>query len=61
LVDAGDQVISVTDWRGTGASSDLNYHVRAAEVFTVRGGKVVRAELGFADKAAALAAVGAAD
>jgi ketosteroid isomerase-like protein len=58
FIDAADRVVCVTDWRGTGSKSDLNYHVHAAEVFTVRGGKIVHAELGFADKAAALAAVG---
>jgi ketosteroid isomerase-like protein len=61
FIDAGDRVVCVTDWRGTGSKSELNYYVHAAEVFTLRGGKIVRAELGFADKAAALAAAGLAE
>jgi ketosteroid isomerase-like protein len=57
-IDAGDRVVCVTHWRGTGAASGLPYHQAAAEVFTVRDGKIVRAELGFDDKASALKAVG---
>jgi ketosteroid isomerase-like protein len=50
--------VCVTQWRGTGAASALPYGQAAAEVFTVREGKIVRAELGFADKAEALKAAG---
>ena len=58
FIDAGDRVVSVTTWEGTGAGSGLTYHQRAAEVLTVRDGKIVYAELGFADRAAALEATG---
>src|SRR5690242_19081325 len=60
-IDACDRVVCATHWRGTGAASGLPYHQVAAEVFTVREGKIVRAELGFADKASALKAVGLRD
>jgi ketosteroid isomerase-like protein len=48
----------VTQWHGTGAGSGLDYHQSAAEVYTVRNGKIVHAELGFADRTAALEAAG---
>ena len=51
-------MVAVTTWEGTGAGSGLPYHQRAAEVMTVRDGKIVYAELGFADRAAALEAAG---
>ena len=57
-IDADDRVACVTDWRGTGAGSGLTYSQRAAEVYTLRNGLIVRAELGFPDKAAALEAAG---
>jgi ketosteroid isomerase-like protein len=58
FIDAGDRVVCVTTWQGTGAGSGLSYYQEAAEVTTVRNGKIVYAELGFADKAAALKAAG---
>jgi ketosteroid isomerase-like protein len=58
FIDAGDRVVSVTTWQGTGASSSLPYYQRAAEVVTIRDGKIIHAELGFADRAAALEAAG---
>jgi ketosteroid isomerase-like protein len=54
----GDRIVSVTHWQGTGSGSGLPYSQHAAEMFTFRGGKIVRAELGFADKDAALEAAG---
>jgi ketosteroid isomerase-like protein len=57
-IDAGDRVVSVTTWQGTGAGSDLPYHQEAAEVTTVRGGAIVYVEMGFADRATALEAAG---
>jgi ketosteroid isomerase-like protein len=57
-IDAGDHVVCVTHWQGSGAGSGLPYSQRAAEVYTVRAGKIVRAELGFPDKASALEAAG---
>jgi ketosteroid isomerase-like protein len=58
FIDAGDRVVCVTQWRGSGAASGLDYHARAAEVYTLRAGKCVRAEFGFADRAAAVEAAG---
>jgi len=58
FIDAGDRVVSVTTWQGTGAGSGLPYYQEAAEVLTVRDGKIIRAELGFVDRAAALEAAG---
>src|SRR6476469_11234580 len=58
FIDAGDRVVSVTTWQGTGAGSGLPYYQEAAEVLTVRDGNIIRAELGFVDRAAALEAAG---
>jgi len=58
LIDAGDRVVCVTEWQGTGAGSGLPYFQPAAEVHTVRDGKITHSELGFADKAEALEAAG---
>ncbi len=58
FIEVGDRVVCVTQWRGTGSASGLEYHQPAAEVFTLRDGKVIRAEWGFADKAEALKAAG---
>jgi ketosteroid isomerase-like protein len=58
FIDAGDRVVCVTQWKGAGAASSLDYHQPAAEVYTLRDGKILRAELGFPDKAAALKAAG---
>ena len=51
----------MTTWQGTRAGSGLSYYQEAAEVTTVRNGKIVYAELGFADRAAALKAAGLSD
>ncbi|GAC1436049.1 MAG: hypothetical protein NVSMB51_06660 [Solirubrobacteraceae bacterium] len=56
FIDAGDRVVCATRWQGTGAGSGLEYRQAAAELYTLRGGKIIRAELGFTDKHAALAA-----
>ncbi len=58
FIDGGDRVVCVTHWQGTGVGSGLAYSQRAAEVYTLRDGKIVYAELGFPDKAAALEAAG---
>jgi ketosteroid isomerase-like protein len=57
-IDVGDRVVCVTHWQGTGAGSGLSYSQHAAEIYTLREGKIVHAELGFADKAEALKAAG---
>jgi ketosteroid isomerase-like protein len=41
FIDAGDRVVCVTRWQGTGAASGLDYDQRAAEVYTLRDGKIV--------------------
>jgi len=56
LVDAGDRVITVTHWQGTGAGSGLSYSQHAAEIVTIRDGKFVYWEMGFESKEAALEA-----
>jgi ketosteroid isomerase-like protein len=61
FIDAGDRVVCVTRWRGTGAASGLAYDQAAAEVFTVRDGMIIRAEAGFDGRAEALKAVGLAE
>jgi ketosteroid isomerase-like protein len=58
FIDAGDRVVTVTHWHGTGAGSGLPYSQRAAEIVTLRDGKIVYLEMGFEDKAAALEAAG---
>jgi ketosteroid isomerase-like protein len=58
LIDAGDQVVCVTHWQGTGAASGLPYSQRSAEVYTLRNDRIVHAELGFANKNEALEAAG---
>ena len=57
-IDAGDRVVCVTHWQGTGAGSGLPYSQHAAEIYTLREGKIVHAEMGFADKTEALEAAG---
>lgn len=57
-VDAGERVVGVTHWRATGKGSGLASDLRAAEVYEFEDGRIVRVTLGYADKAAALEAVG---
>ena len=42
LIDAGDQVVSVSTMRARGRASGLDVERRAAGVWTVRNGRVVR-------------------
>ena len=56
-VDAGDYVVCTTHWRAKGKESAVVVDLHTAEVFEFEDGKVVRATLGYADKAAALAAL----
>ena len=55
-VDAGDRVVVRELWTATGASSGLDYRQLFFSIYTLRAGKVVRAESGFPDWASALAA-----
>lgn len=57
FIDTGSRVVCVTHWQGAGAGSGLPFSTHAAEIFEVRNGEIVNAELGFTDKAAALEAV----
>lgn len=55
LIDAGEQVISVTTTRGRGRSSGIEIEGTNASLWTIRDGKVVRVEW-FGERAAALQA-----
>jgi ketosteroid isomerase-like protein len=59
LIDAGDQVVSVWNQRGRGRASGAEVELarRAAAVWTIRDGKVVRL-VGFDSREEALEAVG---
>jgi ketosteroid isomerase-like protein len=57
-IDAGDAVVCVTHWWAEGKASGMAIDINTAEVMELRDGKIVRITLGYADKAAALAAVG---
>jgi ketosteroid isomerase-like protein len=57
LVDHGDQVIAVHHQRGLGASSGVAAELEQAVIFTVRDGKIVRAEI-YGDPEKALKAAG---
>jgi uncharacterized protein len=60
LIEAGSSVVIVVRERGRGRGSGAPFDRRWAQVWTFRGGRIVRWEV-FPDKAAALAAVGLAD
>ncbi len=57
LIDAGSSVVVVVDERGRGRGSGAPFERRWAQVWTFSRGRIVRWEL-FADRAAALRAVG---
>ena len=57
-IDAGDHVVCVTRWTGTGKASDAAVDVSQVDVFELRHGKIVRATLAYPDKATALESVG---
>jgi ketosteroid isomerase-like protein len=57
-IDAGDRVITMTHWRAIGKDSGLAVDLRVADVFEFADGKVVRATMSYADKHAALKALG---
>ena len=58
LVDAGDRVVAIGRWVGKGKGSGIEVQQPVADVFTLHDGRVVRAELGFTDRAEALEAAG---
>ena len=57
LIDAGEQVISVTTTRGRGRSSGIEVEGTNASLWTIRNGKILRVEW-FGERAAALQASG---
>jgi ketosteroid isomerase-like protein len=57
LIDHGDQVIAVHHQRGLGASSGVVAELEQAIIFTLRDGKVLRAEI-YGDPEQALNAAG---
>jgi ketosteroid isomerase-like protein len=57
LIDAGDQVVVIAEWRGRGKTSGVFTRWRYGSVFTLRGGKVIRID-SYTDPAEALEAAG---
>ena len=57
-IDAGDHVVCVTRWTGTGKASDAAVDVSQVDVYELRDGQIVRATLAYPDKATALEALG---
>jgi ketosteroid isomerase-like protein len=57
-IDAGESVVTVTRWRVTGKGSALAIEQHGVEVYEFADGRIVRATHGYADRAAALKAVG---
>jgi ketosteroid isomerase-like protein len=57
-IDAGDSVVCVTHSHGKGKASGLEIDLHAAEVYEFEDGQIVRVTWGYADKSAALQAVG---
>jgi ketosteroid isomerase-like protein len=60
-IDAGRAVVTLTRWRGTAKGSDLVIDLRTADVLELADGRIIRVTIGFADRAAALEAVGMED
>lgn len=61
FVDAGDRVVVIGRWAGKGKGSGIEVQQPVAHVFTLRGGRVVRWELGYTDRGKALEAAGLRD
>src|SRR5215210_1187776 len=55
-IDAGDWVICLTHWRGSGTASGASFDIRSADAYEVRDGKIVRAWGGYGSKEEALEA-----
>jgi ketosteroid isomerase-like protein len=58
FVAAGDWIVVIGRWVGRGRGSGLEVQQPVAHAFCLRGGRIVRAELSYADRRAALEAVG---
>jgi ketosteroid isomerase-like protein len=57
LVDAGDKVVCVQRWTGTGRSSGLSVDLEEVIVFTFENGKITEGKV-YPDRASALEAAG---
>ncbi len=57
-VDAGDWVVTVARWHGSGAGSGVTVDLHQVDATRLQGGQVVRVVLAYGSKAEALAAVG---
>ena len=57
VIDAGDQVVIIAEWRGRGKTSGVLTKWRYGAVWTLRGGKVISL-IAYPDPADALEAVG---
>ena len=58
FVDGGDRVVAIGRRLSTGRGSGVEVNQPMADVFTLHGGRVVRCEIGYSDRAEALAAAG---
>ncbi len=57
LVDAGDKVICVQRWTGTGRGSGISVELEEVIVFTFENGKIIEGRV-YPDRASALEAAG---
>ena len=59
FVDAGEQVVTVSQLVGKGKGSGVEVtRTSSAQLATIRNGRIVRWEIGFTDRAEALEAAG---
>jgi ketosteroid isomerase-like protein len=58
FVDAGDRVVVIGRRVGKGRGSGVDVNQPMADVFTLHGGRIVRCEIGYSDRAEALEAAG---
>jgi ketosteroid isomerase-like protein len=59
-IGVGESVVTVTSWHAVGRDSGLPVDARTAELYELRGGRVLRITQGYADREAALAGARAA-
>jgi ketosteroid isomerase-like protein len=57
IIDAGETVVAIEEWRGRGKASGAPTQVHQASVWTISDGKVIRVVV-YADRAEALEAAG---
>jgi ketosteroid isomerase-like protein len=58
FVDAGDWIVAIGRWVGKGKGSGIDVQQPVADVFRLHDGRIVRLELGYADRGKALEAAG---